>query len=200
MTTQNGNAPKLRRVIELPFDKDEAPPELSVGIVSLVELCQLAMPDPAALSHAIENAGFAPAPAQMTDDFSAYLALDERVFSFPVRNLRHRLWMRERHEAPVRLLLSEGDSDEGPVVFVSAIFGGALEADGVKAVVHVSNKQPITGATLVNARGTRLRRVFWDVEGVDGIRGLMLTGPENVEALAGVRAFTAFNLVSKRTA
>ena len=46
-------SPKLKRVIETAFEGVEAPPELSVGIVSLVELCQLAMPDPAAIDQAI---------------------------------------------------------------------------------------------------------------------------------------------------
>jgi hypothetical protein len=191
--------PKLMRVIEAPFEGDQAPPELSVGIVSLVELCDLAMPDPTALTHAIENAGFTEAPQNLADQHGGWLALNDKVFSFPVRNVRHRLWGRERHDAPVRLLLSEGDSSEGPVVFVSAFFTDAIEADAIKAAAHVSKKQPLTGATTVNADGVQLRRVFWDVEGASGIRGLMVTGPQNVEALGG-RAITAFNLVSGRTA
>ncbi len=202
MTDQAGGKDQegVMTVVEQAFPGNEAPPELSVGIVSLVELCQLAMPDPAALAHAIENAGFGVGPQETADEVGAWLALDQRVFSFAVRNLRHRLWGRERHEAPVMLLLSEGESDEGPVVFVSTLFSGAAEADAIKAAAHVSNKQPLNGAQAVNKQGAKLRRVFWDVGGVDHIRGLLVSGPQNVDSFTGMRAITAFNLVSKRTA
>jgi hypothetical protein len=193
-----GHKPKLKRVLEMAFPGDEAPGELSVAIVSLVELCDLAMPDPASIYQAIDSAGFAAGPQERADEFGNWLALDNKVFSFPVRNVKHKLWARDRHEARVRLLVSEGESAEGRIVFVSTIFGGAIEADAVKAAVHVSKKKPITGASLVNAQGTPVRRVFWDVEGASGMRGLMVTGPENVEAIDGVRAFTAFNIAGRK--
>ena len=198
MTAKDGETPNLRRVLELAFPGDEAPPELSVAIVSLVELCQLAMPDPAAVRAAIQSAGFADGPQDRADDFGALLALDSKVFSFPVRKVRHRLFARERNGVRVRLLVSEGESGDGPVIFISTIFTGALEADAIKAATHVTKKQPLTGATLANANGVPLRRIFWDVEGAGGIRGLMVTGPPNVEELEVPRAFTAFNLTAKK--
>jgi len=191
---------KGRVIIGAAFPGDRAQPELSVAIVSLVELCKVAMPDPAALYEAIQSAGFADGPQERADKFGALLALDSKVFSFPVRNLRHKLFARERNEARVRLVITEGDSEQGPVVFASTIFAGCIEADTIKAAAHVAKKQPLTGATITNAQGTPLRRVFWDVEGVAGIRGLMITGPENLEALEAMRAFTAFNLAGKKNA
>ena len=196
--TPGNTPPKLKRVIETAFEGVQAPPELSVAIVSLVELCQLAMPEPTAIEQAIKSADFAEGRKDRTDEFSSWLALDNRVFSFPVRNLKHKLHLRDRQDARVRLMISEGESDHGGVIFVTTIFGGAIEADAIKAVVHVTNKHPLTGATLVNAQGAPLRRVFWDLEGIGGIRGLMITGPNNVEAADAPRAITAFNLVGKK--
>lgn len=196
----NADKPKVRTTVSAAFPGDRAQPELSVAIVSLVELCKVAMPDPAALREAIKTAEFADGPQERADQFGALLALDNKVFSFPVRNLRHQLYGRDRNDARVRLLLSEGDSDQGGVVFVSTIFAGCIEADTVKAATHVSKKPPLTGANITNAQGTPLRRVFWDIEGSGGIRGLMITGPENLESLEAMRAFTAFNLAGKRTA
>ena len=192
------DTPKVRTLLELAFPGDAPPDELSVAVVSLVELCQLAMPDPASVREAINSANFGDAPQDLADELGRYLALDNRAFSFPVRNLRHRLYGRDRHKTPVRLLVSEGESDQGAVIFVSTLFTGAIEADAIKAAVHVTKKEPLTGATAANSAGAPLRRVFWDVEGVAGIRGFMITGPENVESYEGLRAFTAFNLAGKR--
>jgi hypothetical protein len=195
---KKGDRPKLRTLVGAAFPGDRAPPELGVAVVSLVELCQIAMPDPAALREAIQSAGFAEGPKERADEMGGLLALDTKVFSFPVKNLRHQIFARDRNEARVRLLISEGDSKEGPVVFASTIFGGAIEADAVKAAAHVTKKKPLTGATVTNASGAQLRRVFWDTEGESGVRGFMVTGPQNVEAWNGMRAFTAFNLAGKR--
>ncbi len=187
------------RILELAFPDDQAPPQLSVGIVSLVELCDLAMPDPQALIHRLrEEAKFEAFPQDRANELGNMLALDNKVFSFPVRKLKHSLFVRDRHEALVHILVTEGESDQGKVVFCSAIFNGALEADAVKAAVHVTKRQPITGATVTNAGGATLRRVFWDVEGASGIRGFMVTGPKDVEAINQLRAFTAFNLVQAK--
>jgi hypothetical protein len=198
VAAQDNETPKLRRVLELPFPGDRAPPELSASIVSLVELCQIAMPDPAAMAKAIEGAGFVQASANEAERIAQPLALDKQVFSFSIRNLRHKLFGLMRGDQRVRLLISEAESSEGPVIFCTAVFSGAMEADAVKAAAHVTNKQPFTGATLVNAGGEKVRRVFWDVEGVSGVRGFMVSGPEDVEALDNMRAFTAFNMVSTK--
>ena len=58
MTKSGGDQakPVRKTVVEAAFPGDEAPPELSVGIVSLVELCKLAMPDPGALRQRLEEA------------------------------------------------------------------------------------------------------------------------------------------------
>lgn len=193
-----GSAPKLRRVIGSAFPGDQAPAELSVAIVSLVELCQIAMPDPAALAQAIEGAGFVQGPKERADEFGTWLALDDKVFAFPVRHLRHKYYERTREDALVRFLISEGDSDQGRVVFMSTLFGGAIEADAVKAAAHVTKKEPLTGATVAGMQGMPLRRIFWNTEGKAGMRGLMVTGPQNIEAEDAPRAFTAFNLVGKK--
>lgn len=192
-------SPKLKRVIETAFEGVQAPPELSVAIVSLVELCQIAMPDPAAIVQAIEGASFVQGPKERADEFGDWLALDDKVFAFPVRNLRHKYYERSREDALVRFLVSEGVSDHGGVVFVSTLFGGATEADAVKGAVHVTKKEPLTGANYAGMQGLRLRRVFWNTEGKAGMRGLMVTGPENTDAADAPRAFTAFNVADKKT-
>jgi hypothetical protein len=198
VTGDDKNKPKVRTLLELPYPDNAAPPELSVAIVSLAELCQLGMPDPAAIREAIKSAAFGDAPQGKAEELGGFLALDNKVFSFPVRNLRHKLYGRDRNEVPVRLLVTEGESAEGPVIFVSTLFNGAIEADVVKAATHVADKQPLTGATAANSNGAQLRRVFWDVEGAAGVRGLMISGPENVEDDIIMRAITAFNLVRRK--
>lgn len=189
----------VRTLVEAAFPGNEAPGQLSVAIVSLTELCQIAMPDPALVREQIVGAGFETGAQERADEAAAMLALDDKVFAFPVRNLRHELFGRGRHGENVIILLSQGDSAEGKVVFLTTLFRGAMEADAVKAGAHVTGKQPLTGATLRNAGGNVLRRVFWDAEGVAGVRGLLVTGPHNVEATDLPRAFTAFNLASKKT-
>lgn len=198
MTSDDKGKAKVKRLVELAFPESAAPPELSVGIVSLVELCELAMPNPSSLREAIRSAAFGDAPQGQAEELGGLLALDNKVFSFPVRNLRHQLYGRDRNEVPVRILVTEGESADGPVVFVSTLFNGAMEADAVKAAAHVTDKQPLTGASITNPNGAKLRRVFWDVEGVAGIRGLMISGPEDVEDVVIMRAITAFNLVRQR--
>lgn len=198
MANAGGGRPNERTLISSAFPGDEAPPELSVAIVSLVELCQQAMPDPVLLHKRIVEAGFAAGPEQNAAVNGAPLALDDRVFSFPVRNLRHQIFGRNRNEHLVTFLLTQGDSDQGPVVFCSTLFRDAIEADAVKAATHVTKKTPLTGATTKLPSGVTIRRVFWDTGGEAGIRGLMVTGPDNVEDVGTPRAFTAFNLAGPK--
>ena len=190
-------AKNVKTVIESAFQGDQAPAELSVGIVSLIELCNLAMPNPAAVRQRLQEAEFAVSSQDTADMFAKMLALDNKVMSFPVRGLSHKAYTRDRQGETIQLLLSEGDSDQGKIVFVSTLFRGAIEADAVKAAAHVTKKQPITGAAMETSEGWRRRRVFWDTEGVSGVRGLMVTGPEDVESTDHYRAITAFNLVGK---
>jgi hypothetical protein len=187
-----------RRVISRAFEGDEAPAELSVGIVSLVELCQVAMPDPERIRASLKDAGFTPGPQAKADEAGRMLALDKNVVAKPVRRLRHELYGHYRNETPVLILLSTGESDDGGIVFCTALFRGAIEADAVKAAAHVTKKQPFTGASIRNHEGTTVRRVFWDVEDAAGVRGFMVSGPQNVEALDLPRAITAFNKVASR--
>jgi hypothetical protein len=190
--------PTQKLVAQAAFPGDQAPPELSVAIVSLVELCQLAMPDPAALRKHIAEAGFVAGPPKNAATVGATLALDNKVFDVGVRNLRHEIYGRDRNEALVTFLLTEGDSAKGKVVFCSTLFHGAIEGDAVKAAAHVTKKQPLTGATLSVPGRPTLRRVFWDTEGAAGMRGLMVTGPDSMIDGAAMRAFTAFNFAAKK--
>jgi hypothetical protein len=192
-----GAARPTRTILELAFEGNQAPAQLSVAIVSLVELCEIAMPDPAKIRESLLGAGFEVGKKARADEAGRMLALDNKFVATPLRNLRHELYGKERHGAPVLILLSEADAKEGKLVFCSAIFRGALEADAVKAVAHVTKLQPITGSTARNADGNVLRRVFWDVKDVAGVRGLVVTGPGNVEATELPRAFTAFNRVKR---
>ncbi len=126
------------------------------------------------------------------------LALDRGLLSQPVKNVRHQMFAGGRQGEPVLFLLSEGDTNDGKVVFCSTIFRGAIEADAVKAAAHVTKQAPFTGSRARNADGHVLRRVLWDTNGVAGIRGFAITGPENVESMDLPRAFTAFNKAGKK--
>ncbi len=184
---------KVRRIISLAFEGDQAPPALSVGVVSLVEFCQTSMPDPEKIRSAFKTIGFDVGSQKNADDAARMFALDSKVIASPVRNMRNEIYGAERNEAPVVLLLSEGDTDDGRVVLLTTIFRDAIEGDAVKAVTHVTKKQPFTGSSVRNADGKIVRRVFWDVEGVAGIRGMVVSGPENADALHLPRGITAFN-------
>lgn len=188
----------LKQVITRAFDGDEPPSQLAVSIVSLVELCQIAMPDPERLRAAIASAEFIAGAQGRAEEAGGSLALDKQVITTPITNLRHSIFGRGRQGDPVVLLLSEADSPEGPVVFCSVLVSRATEGDMVKAVTHVAERGPVTGAKLINAMGTRLRRVFWDIGGEAGILGMMVTGPENVDHLELPRAITAFNKAAPR--
>lgn len=198
MTDQDSSNPSVRTIIQSGFQDGRAPAGLSASVTSLAELCRHAMPDPVAVRLALDQANFVVGPAAKGDALGNWLALDTNVFAFPVRNLRHKLYARDRNDVLVLLLLSEGESAEGPVVFCSTIFWEAIEADTVKAAVHVTGKPPLTGARLVNSDGVVLRRVFWDTGGHAGVRGFMVTGPINIESTTEARAFTAFNLAGKK--
>ncbi len=187
-----------RTIVSQAFEGDQAPAQLSVAIVSLVELCQLAMPDPDKLRTSLLGAGLVTAPQTKADEAGRMLALDSGLLSQPVKKLRHQMFAGGRQGEPVLFLLSEGDTNDGKVVFCSTIFRGAIEADAVKAAAHVTKQAPFTGSRARNADGHLLRRVFWDTNGVAGIRGFAITGPENVESMELPRAFTAFNKAGKK--
>lgn len=189
------NQPKQRTLFSLAFEGDSPPGQLSVGIVSLVELCQLAMPDPNRIRVRLHEAGFVAGSAEDAAEAGHLLNLETGVVASRVRNLKHELYGFERHGEPVIIALSVGDSDEGKLVFCSAIFRGCIEADVVKAVAHVTKKKPLTGAPARTGKGVSTRRVFWDVDGAAGVRGLIITGPVDVEATTAARAVTAYNKV-----
>jgi hypothetical protein len=186
-------APKTMRLLELAFPGDQAPPQLSVAVVSLVELCQLGMPDAAKVRELILGAGFESGRQERADEAGRVLSFDLKMVDMPVRNLRHELYGRGRQGEPVLLLLSEGDTAAGKIVFLSALFRGAVEADAIKAAAHVTQGKPLTGGKVRNHDGNQLRRVFWDTGGAAGIRGFVVSGPQNVESTDLMRAFTAFN-------
>ncbi|MEZ5996742.1 MAG: hypothetical protein R3C25_13425 [Hyphomonadaceae bacterium] len=188
----------VRMVFSQAFEGDDAPPQLAASIVSLVELCHLAMPDIDRMRQAILGAGFIAGADLRANEAGESLGLDNKVMATPITNLKHELFGRGRDGAAVILLLSQGDSPSGKVVFCSIITRGAIEADLVKAVNHVSKKTPLTGATVRNSLGLPLRRVFWDIGGGDGIRGMMVTGPENMDSDLAMRAITAFNFATPR--
>lgn len=190
---KNDGIEPARRLISLAFEGEQAPAELSVGVVSLVELCQIAMPDPLRLRTSLLGAGFRQGAQHAADNAGRMLSLDKAVIGAPVHALNHEIYGTERHGDPVTILVSEGDSAGGKVIFVTALFRQSIEADVVKAVVHVSKKQPFTGAKTRNDDGKIIRRVFWDIEDTAGIRGIMVTGPVNVEATHVARGITAFN-------
>ena len=77
-----------------------------------------------------------------------------------------------------------------------------LDADGLLADhpigLWAGDGTLLASTTITNANGAIMRRVFWDTQGESGVFGLLVSGPENLEAWDGVRAFTAFNLVNKK--
>ncbi len=194
MTTTGPGAAPSRTLISQAFEGDFAPPPLSAAIVSLVELCQRAMPDPKKLRTAIvDEAKFDVGPQARADEIARAWALDTKLVGAPVTQLRHEVFGRERNGEPVLFLLSTGMSEGKEVVFCSVLFRGAIEADVVKAVTHVTKRNPFGGGRVQNADGAIVRRVFWDVEGDGGVRAMVACGPDNVEALDLPRVIVAFN-------
>ncbi len=179
-------------LISTAFEGHNAPAQLAVAIVSLVELCQFAMPDPKNLHDAIIGANFTVLPQARADEAAAYLALDKAVVATPIQHLQHKFYERDRNGEAVLYLLSEGRTQRGRIVFLSTLFRGAIEADAVKAVLHVSKEQPVTGARAVNDRGKKIRRVFWHINNQAGVKGIVVTGPQDVESLNAPRGFTVF--------
>lgn len=186
--------PSVKRTISMAFEGDQAPAGLSVGIVTLVEFCKAGMPDPARVRAQFKALQFNASGQKNADDAARLLALDTKIFAKPVRNLKNEMYGAERNGDPVVLVLSEGDTDDGKVVFLTTLFRGAIEADVVKAVAHVAKKKPLTGTTVTNAEGAVVRRVIWDVNEA-GLRGMVASGPDNVESQQAPRAITAFNFV-----
>lgn len=189
--------PNVKRVISKAFEGDQAPAGLSAGIVSLVEFCKAGMPDPARVREQFKTLQFNTSGQANADAAARLLALDTKIYSKPVRNLRNEMYGAERNGDPVVLILSEGETDDGKIVFLTTLFRGAIEADAVKAVTHVAQKQPLTGSNVTNLEGVAVRRVFWDVNEA-GIRGMVVSGPDNVESMQAPRAITAYNLVGPK--
>jgi hypothetical protein len=183
--------PDMKRVLELAFPDESPPARLSAAVVSVVELCHLGMPDARKLRELIRGADFQEGAPSKAEEAGQMLALDVKLVETPIRDLRHELFGRGRRGEPVLLLLSQGKTGKGDIVFLSALFKGAIEADAVKAASHVSKTKPITGSKIRNHNGNEVRRVFWDVKGAAGIRGFVVSGPQDVESTALTRAFTA---------
>lgn len=189
-----------RTLISAAFEGDFAPPPLSAAIVSLVELCQRAMPDPKMLRTAIvDEAKFEVGPQARADELARTWALEDKLIGAPVTILGHEVFGRERDGEPVLFLLSTGMSEGKDVVFCSVLFRGVIEADVVKAVTHVTKRKPFGGGRVRNADGAIVRRVFWDVEGDAGVRAMAACGPDNVEALDLPRAIVAFNRAAQKS-
>lgn len=194
MNTPNG-APK-RTLISKAYEGDNPPGVLSVGLVSLVELCQHAMPKPAKIREKMAEASLEKVSQEQADKFGAALALDQKMLAGPVRNLKHDLYAKERAGALVLLLISEGQSDEGPVVFATTLFTGAVEADVVKAVSKVTDQEPSVGSVASGPSGD-IRRVYWDIpNNTAGVRFFVASGPADMDADHTLRAVTAFNKVA----
>lgn len=183
----------VRTTISAAFEGDSPPAELAVGIVSLVELAKITSLDPAKVRSALEAAGFETGAEAAAEESGATLSLEKDVVAgAEFRKLKHELFGRDRYGDPVIFLLSTGDTRAGKITFLSAVFRGAIEADAVKAATHVTKSAPITGALSRNRAGKVLRRVFWHIRDMPGIQGLLLSGPDNVEAIDLIRALTFF--------
>lgn len=192
---QGGGAktPSVKTIISKAFEGNSPPVELSTATVSLVELAQVAMPDPNRVRQAILGAEFAAHDAEISRSGGEIYAFDRNMLSDPVTDLKHEFFERERNGTPVFFLLSVGKANKKPVVFLSTMFQGAIEADVVKAVTHVTKREPFTGAKATNVNGFPLRRIFWDVAGVSGVRYLVASGPANVDGTSFPRAITAIS-------
>lgn len=194
MTAKGPTLEPSHTLVSVAYDGEFAPPSLSVAIVSLVELCQRAMPNPKRLRSAIvDEAKFDVGPQARADEFARTWALDNKLIDAPVAGLRHEVFGREREGEPVVFLLSTGLAGGKEVVFCSVLFRGVIEADVVKAVKHVSKRDPFGGGRVVNADGGIVRRVFWDIQGDAGVRALVACGPDNVDAMHLPRAIVALN-------
>ena len=179
------------------FEGDSPPAELSVGIVSLIELCQQAMPNANKVRGKLIEANFQQREEKRAQEITTVLAFDKGLVEGNIRNFRHAIYQRERHDAPVVLMVSEGDTGKGPVVMVSTLFTGAAEADVVKAVGHVTKAAPFTGQKVENKDGFTVRRVFWELPNTSGVRFMVASGPADPDAMDKMRAITAISKASK---
>lgn len=193
----NEDAPNDYRIISFAFEGDLPPPALAAAVVSLVDLCRYAMPNPVRIRESLAKAGFETGPEEHANAMGRVLAIGAKMVTTPLTNLHHEIFARDRDDEPVYILLSTADSAEGPYVFCTSAFAGAIEADAVKAAEKVTKRQPLTGATVTNADGATVRRVFWDAEGQGGVWGFVVSGPADVDTMGGLRAFTAFNKVGR---
>ena len=182
-----------RHLQTLAYVGDSPPGVLSAGLVSLVELCQHAMPSPQKIREKMAEAGLERVDQAQADRFGRALALESKVLKGSIRNLTHELYAKERAGALVLLLVSEGDADTGHTVFCSTLFTGAVEADVVKAVSKVTSHQPAVGNIGADADGRQIRRVYWDIPGTAGVRFFVASGPVDMDDDIGLRAVTAFN-------
>lgn len=190
--SKSGNGAPKRRVISAAYEGDSPPGVLSVGLVSLVELCQHAMPSPRRIREKMAEANLERADDVNAERFGRALSLDKKLVAGGVRNLRHELYGKERAGALVLLLVSEGEGPDGPMVFCSTLFTGATEADVVKAVSKVTEREPGVGSVADGANGA-IRRVMWDIPGTSGVRFMVASGPGDMDAIDQLRAVTAFN-------
>lgn len=172
---------------------EEPPAVLGLAAVTLLDVCIGQMPDIARVERAIVEAGFKPEPEATARGIARGLALESKMVSAPLRDFRHKAWRTERQGVPAAMLLSAAQSDLGPVVFCSALFGGATEAEAVKTVQALSRSPPTDGGMAHDADGKVVRRVFWNLQGQAGLLGLVVCGPENPETRDHLRALVAFN-------
>ena len=173
--------------------RDEPPAVLGVAAVTWLDVCLGRMPNAASVRKGIVDAGFRPEPEATAKAIGRSLALDNKMLSFPIRDLKHEAWRKEQHGVPAAILLTTAHSDLGDMVFCSALFGGATEADAVKMIQHLAKSPPTVGGLTHDPDGKVLRRVFWKLDGQAGMLAMAVSGPENPDARDHLRALVAFN-------
>ena len=172
---------------------DPMPIVLGAAAVVWLETCLGRMPSVAKLQAGLKANGFQPEPEAVARAVARGLALDAKIVATPLRDLRHSCWRKEHKGVPAVILLSTAQSDLGEIVFCSALFGGATEAEAVRAVENLTNSAPLVGGLAHDADGKVVRRVFWKVSGGSGVKAIAVSGPEDPATRDHLRALIAFN-------
>ncbi len=172
--------------------KGEAVPAvLGAAAALLLETCLGRMQDVQLLRAGITGAGFRPEPPETARQVGRALALESKFVASPVRDMQHAAYSKEHHGVPAVMLLSTAQSELGGIVFCSALFGGATEAEGVHVVERML-KTPVTvGGLAHDPDGNVLRRIFWQLGGAGGLLAIGLSGPEDQTSRDVLRALTA---------
>lgn len=175
------------------LEGERVPAVLGVAAATLLQTCLGRMPNADRIRAALREEGWKPEPAETARAVGRSLALDSKLIATPLRDLEHAAWRRDHQGVPAVILLSTAQSAVGPMVFCTAFFGDATEAEAVRVVEALTKVKPAVGGLAHDPDGNVLRRIFWKFEGAGGLLAIALSGPEDENRRDHLRALIAFN-------